>query len=486
MKKFFLVAWCSLTATATITAQNEVDALRYSMYQFGGTARNISMAGTLSALGGDVSCAAVNPAGMARFTRSDFSFGFNYLDANSQGYFNESGPVNNGRNHFNLSHFSLVGAFDAKNSSDWKTIQFGIVYQRYANYNQKFTFEGANSSSLLDAFVNEANGVNQNYLLDERPFYAGVAYFAYLIDPLDTIANTYISAIPDGQVNVSRTVERTGSMNETDFVLSANYMDKVYFGATLGIPGMRFNEEWSHRETPVDTSLSIQDFTFQQSLITRGTGINLKAGIMVLPKPWLRIGLAFHTPTGLSLTDKWATAAYGTFNFGDESWTSTAGNYSYHLRTPGRIIGTLGVVIKKYGSIGIEVEQVNYARAKLRSTALDPDNYSFYFENTAIQNYYRNTLNFKVGGELRLNPIYLRAGYAHYGSPMKDVSESEVLARQVYTGGIGYKNRIFYIDLGFAMHQWKDSYYPYDPELTAPGKVKTVVNSFTLSGGITF
>jgi hypothetical protein len=56
----------------------------------------------------------------------------------------------------------------------------------------------------------------------------------------------------------------------------------------------------------------------------------------------------------------------------------------------------------------------------------------------------------------------------------------------VYTGGIGYKNRIFYIDLGFAMHQWKDSYYPYDPELTNPGKVKTVVNSFTLSGGITF
>src|ERR1043166_10287149 len=55
-------------------AQNDVDALRYSQTGLAGTARFISMGGAFGALGGDFSTLSWNPAGLAIYRTSEFTF----------------------------------------------------------------------------------------------------------------------------------------------------------------------------------------------------------------------------------------------------------------------------------------------------------------------------------------------------------------------------------------------------------------------------
>jgi hypothetical protein len=64
-----------------------------------------------------------------------------------------------------------------------------------------------------------------------------------------------------------------------------------------------------------------------------------------------------------------------------------------------------------------------------------------------------------VGGELKLHTIALRAGYSYYGSPYK-VSSLEG-SRSYYSGGIGYRNNGFYIDLAFIYGSSTNYLQPY-------------------------
>ena len=50
-----------------VSAQNEIDALRFSSYSSTGTARALAMGGAFSAVGADFSSAWLNPAGLALY-----------------------------------------------------------------------------------------------------------------------------------------------------------------------------------------------------------------------------------------------------------------------------------------------------------------------------------------------------------------------------------------------------------------------------------
>ena len=64
----------ALTAAGIVSAQTDLDALRYSQSSLAGTARYISMGGAFGALGADMSSISTNPAGLGIYRRSEFSF----------------------------------------------------------------------------------------------------------------------------------------------------------------------------------------------------------------------------------------------------------------------------------------------------------------------------------------------------------------------------------------------------------------------------
>ncbi|MCX8081657.1 MAG: hypothetical protein N3F09_10525, partial [Bacteroidia bacterium] len=60
-------------------AQNDVDYLRYSRTNVGGSSRFVGMGGAMGALGADMSCASFNPAALGLFTRLDLNLGFGLM-----------------------------------------------------------------------------------------------------------------------------------------------------------------------------------------------------------------------------------------------------------------------------------------------------------------------------------------------------------------------------------------------------------------------
>ena len=55
------------------SAQNDADALRYSMLNYGSTARSLAMGNSFGALGADFSNLSINPAGLGLYRRTEFT-----------------------------------------------------------------------------------------------------------------------------------------------------------------------------------------------------------------------------------------------------------------------------------------------------------------------------------------------------------------------------------------------------------------------------
>src|SRR5690554_3737757 len=73
MKKTILSLVC-LASFALSEAQSTEEALRLSLNRPAGTARNMALSGAMGALGGDYSSLLTNPAGIAVYRSSEFTF----------------------------------------------------------------------------------------------------------------------------------------------------------------------------------------------------------------------------------------------------------------------------------------------------------------------------------------------------------------------------------------------------------------------------
>ena len=87
MKKILLIL-TGIIPSSCLFAQEPADALRYSWYISSGTARQQAVGGAMASLGGDLSAAYVNPAGLGFYKTGDFVFtpGYNFLNNKSTYY----------------------------------------------------------------------------------------------------------------------------------------------------------------------------------------------------------------------------------------------------------------------------------------------------------------------------------------------------------------------------------------------------------------
>jgi hypothetical protein len=474
-------------------AQNEVDALRYSWIQYGGTARYNSVAGAFNSIGGDMSCISTNPAGLARFTKSEFTFSLGQHSSNANTTFYNTANSDS-KNWLHVSNFGVLLAARSGLSGSWKSAQFAFAYNRLANYSERITIYGTNmESSLATAFIAEANGIDENVLRDTKPFSSGLAYWAYLIDPIPPGNNTYSSDLEGGNVIQSRTIDREGGYNESAFSFSGNYDDKIYLGFTFGMPSIRFDEVYNHYEKSLDTAHSVVNFNYVYNLTTRGRGINAKFGAIFVPIDFIRFGLAVHTPTAINFTDTWNSGISVNFDDGDvQTANSENGLYNYRLRTPGRFIASVSLLAFKSGFVSAEYEMVDYGSSRFRAERFSQNPYNFNSENEAIRNNYRSTSNLRFGTEWRIKPIYVRGGYALYGSPFKPDKTISKPQRYTYSGGIGYRSPSnangvsFYIDFGLAVTQWDEDYYMYSPSLVQAALVNNRLTTWNCTLGFRF
>lgn len=460
-----LVACFFLTPKAK--AQSEIDALRYSMINYGSTARSLGMGNSFGALGADLSVMATNPAGIALFRRSEFSFSPTFTLRSTESDFLGT-TTHDSKFNFNLGNFGVVWHWNQKDDSkEWKGWTFGIGYNRLNDFSNNSVAEGTNkNSSLADSYAEQANGNSPASLQNAFPFDVDLAYQSYLINNT-TDSLHYASVIPHGGEFQRMTTEKRGGQGEWDFSFGTNYNDQLYLGITLGLPILSYREDviWDEKDqdNSIITSDSLYDFKsfkYTQSLKTEGSGINAKIGIIYRPADAVRFGLAIHTPTSYTLSDEYLTNiksdvvvndTLGASEFND--WTSPIFlPFDYKVVTPFHAIASVAIILGKQGLISAEYEFTDYSQTYLK--VKDPDiQFTFSDVNDTIRNIYTASHSIRLGGEYRYDKMRLRLGGSYSTTPFasgyNDNSKTDQ-SRYTVTGGFGFKSDNFYFDVAYA------------------------------------
>ncbi len=363
MKKTLVTVLFALIGIATVYSQNEIDALRYSRLSPTGTARFTALGGAFGALGADFSTLSHNPAGIGLYTKSEFTITPSvFIGTSESRYMRETREDE--KYNFNLGNIGIVMVADPtlrNPSSQWKNIQFGFGMNRLANFHNRILISGFNeTSSYLTPIVNASQGVA---LDDLDNFGSGLAYDTELM--WNDANGIYYIDMPNGGVSQRKSLETSGAINEMVFSVGANYNDRVYLGATLGVPYIKYEETSIYTETDSENRSDYFDsFTRIDELETSGTGVNLKLGLIVRANDFIRIGGAIETPTFYSMSDDFTTTFRSRFDTAASKRASSTGFYDYELNTPFKAMAGVGIILGKSGLISADYQYMDYSKAR--------------------------------------------------------------------------------------------------------------------------
>lgn len=532
MKKTIIILLSACICCLPAVAQGVIDALPALSGQLQGSARYSSMGGAFGALGGDLTSIRQNPAGIGVYRSSEVSVtaGLNFYNNNV------TTPTSSSKNdgfYFTGDNLGIVGVIKFK-SGIMRNLNFGFAYNNIANYNNKYNaywdninsslteMIAANSSSLGILPSDLAISGSYDPYMYDMSWISVLAYNTYLMNPTGENSDKYTSIYRQGTTTGRAELETftSGAIDEYDFNISGNMLDKFYWGVTLNVTNINYNIDSYYGEAlqnaevaaTADGRVSVTDgsFVLQNTLTTKGVGVGVKLGVIYRPINYLRLGVAFHSPTYYDMTDTYM-AAVG-YQFSDVNGKAISGSrddinnqtnigqFKYNLTTPWHIMASAAAVLGKSAIISFDYEYID-APAMYYSGSVDYANSS----NMYIKEQMQGVHNLRVGAEYRITPsLSLRAGYAYESSPMKSQYYDGSDTPQVVDGtltqyhipndahniscGVGYRINNVNIDLAY-VHRMQDySIYPY---ATAGSSYKPTImdmhhNSVKLSVGYRF
>lgn len=464
-------------------AQNSTDALRYSLFDFGGTARSVGVGGALGALGADFSVLSTNPAGIGWYRRSEFVFtpGVNAAATRSRLLSGEDNSLTeDSRSVFTLASLGAVGASRPRNSN-WTTLNFAIGFNRAADFNQQVFWQGTSRGSIVNRFLEIANsdaGLND--------FESRIAYNAEAIYDIDGdgFYESDFDLAPNAVINREQTITSRGSITEFGISLAGSYKDRVMFGVAVGMPFLSFTEEKAYIERNRNNAVPFfNSLLYRENLSTTGLGFNAKFGIIVRPHHSFRLGAAVHTPTAYSLEDNYRTAMSYTYTDGDvfTGRDSSTGLFEYRLRTPWRFIGSTAIVAGKSGFLSGEIEWVDYGKNRFRFDSFESEER---IANDSIVNLLGSALNIRLGGEMVYEIFRFRAGLGLHYSPYSNDDN----VNTSFSLGFGIRERNFSADLAYRRRVMEEGYIPYRVSQSPQQLVdtKTVNTQLLLTFGFRF
>lgn len=495
MKKILkLVA--SVLFCSTVFAQNETDVLRNSTTDIFGSARFEAMAGSFGGLGADFSVIQVNPASLARFSSSRFTFALNNSFITNKGSYNDM-MADASRNKLSVGAIGAVFTNEIRGGGSARRYgQITVGYTRLKNFNNTRKYEGQNFYSLLDVLAADGYGIDPNNIYDARPFTTGLAYDVFAVD-YDASTEEYYSRLTAGDMYHEREILTDGGIGEFHIGYSENYMNNFYYGASIGIRNSKYIESFNHRETLLDTlgtSLRYFDYFYDQK--SRGLGVNIKLGIVYLPIEEVRLGLSFESPTVFRMKDEWSNNMNAMHDDGMKFIAPEfipEGKYEYRLKTPMKLRGSFAYVFGMRGAVNVDLEMARLPGGKLRPavSSLDDgfgDTYGFEVENGEVKNQFRTVLNTRIGVEYMLvDDFFLRGGIAILPQPYKKSIGNVNIPNMTYSVGLGWENHIFQIDLSYRLLKMTEDYYAFDPsKIENRTNFKTNMNSIVLTAGLKF
>ena len=482
MKKLYTLIF--IVYTTSIFAQTPDEALRTAWFHFNGSARNMATGGVMGSLGGDITAAHVNPAGIGLFKTREFilSPGMNF----NKNQFNYRGKdTSSQKNNFNYGTIGFVIGTSSVDNSKFTSSAFSLSVNQMANYNNNTQFKGFNNqSSFTEQYLEEIirDNADTNAVLNNYIFGSSLAFRTFLIDTIRGAAGQvlgYQSLVPlSTGVNQEYNSNTRGGYHEIAMALAGNMNDKLYIGGSMTIPIISYKRTLTYSETDATTNSNndFKSFTYQENFSSKGWGIGAKFGMIYKPQDYWRIGFALHTPQIISMTDQIITSITANTEgyagikteSSDNLNSGKAGIRNYSILTPWRAIASASYVFREINDtrkqrafISADIEYVNYRGARFY-TADELDVVSKNYLKVVsdeVKDYYKGNVNFRLGGELKFNVFMFRLGGAFYGSPY---AASELQANKIIaTAGVGYRNKGMFIDLSYAHCMNKDAVFAY-------------------------
>src|SRR4030042_961147 len=160
------------------------------------TARSLSMGGAFSSLGGDLSAAYLNPAGLGMYRKSELSLSpaIAYIKSTTE-YQNESGE--DFRYKFMFGSAGYVSTYKAKSEKVLVGTSFSLSYNRLNDFHNNIYMRGINpSGSLADFFLVQSKDIHPDDMLNNGMFGERLAFDAYVIDTVPGSPTSYTTPVP--------------------------------------------------------------------------------------------------------------------------------------------------------------------------------------------------------------------------------------------------------------------------------------------------
>ncbi|WP_158281370.1 OmpP1/FadL family transporter [Sediminitomix flava] len=480
------------------------DAVRFSKNELGGDARIQALGGSGISLGGNMSNAYLNPAGLAFYRKSEMSI-TGVVSINQTTATNNTDFSTEKNTNFNLPQFGFVIKGESKGA-------FSISFNQLQNFNNTTSYFGRNDG--LSSITKEFTEANYGYYAPDPNWIFSPAEAAYqlglvrAVDPSDPDNYDYYNLVNTAPDSRSGYIETRGGHYQFDVGYGEQINNQLSWGVSVGIPYFNYNMTRYYEENQsrnyyvingVEKDLPTPEYIgLNESIRSESIGINAKLGLIYKQSDRLRLGFTFETPTFYRVTDQssfrlatqWDTNSFDEKSFvqdflgvtPNDSHTGavTSGTESsvyplqtsYNLRTPMKASIGASYFFGKSGFITFDAEYVAYNQMKISNgydVTFDSD-VDFIADNDILSEEHKGRVNIRTGAEYRLNKnFYLRGGYAYYPDPTEAEYRDVDQSTQYITGGLGYRNANFFIDFAFINTQSNSSYQPF--QLYAPDPV---------------
>lgn len=478
-------------------------ALLFSQYTYKGSSRMQGLGGAQISLGGDLSSALSNPAGLGFYNRSEFSFtpSVNAYSADARYLGQQTETI---KPKFNFDQFGV--AFHKKykdNAAGFVGGTFAITYSKVNEFHYDVELAGFNpTNDILDYYVTEAN--RQNMAPEDLAGLPSKAFYSYLISEFYDVYDdgtevpfyrrTFFTEVPNANAPTEQieTIETYGSQNFFSFAYGVNLNDRFYLGANLNLASINYDIQKNYQEFYPEGNIVSGSATWED-LRTEGTGAGLTLGTIVRPASFFTLGASIMTPTWYSMSEEYfngVSASYDNFDMAsygqyfndnydaitpsnpEEDYVETYTEYDpndvlnyhseeddlnifeYNFVSPMRLNGGATFFIGKYGFISADAEWVDYSNMKLKG-----EGDSLEDQEQLIKSSYKDVVNLKVGAEGRIDNFRIRAGYSFHPSPFVDKANQHDINKFAFGGG--YRNAEMFVDVAATYLQSKANYSPY-------------------------
>lgn len=372
-----------------------------------GTARFNALSGAFGALGGDLSAIDINPAGAAVFRNSEFTASMSFRDNTlSSTYYGTTT-----QNEYNFNNFGQAGAvfvFNTANNSEWRNVVLGF------NYSRSNDFDGS--------WIARGN--------------SGLA--TWTGDEIDNESYPYTETTGQSFGNFTE-----GESKRYTFSVASQYKDNLYFGASINSYDVNHYQQTVLEEYNHDGNGNNLDASYIQELSTYGDGISFSIGLIAKPNKNMRLGLAYQSPIWYSLIEDSIEEDSELFysNTGNSlPYYSGINSFTYKLRTPSKLTGSLAYIFNKHGLISLDYSYKNYSNIQFKGN-------DFYTENNDIRNNLNSTSGIRIGTEWRIDRLSLRGGYHKEQNPYKSAISSDDISGFSLGAGLNFKG--FKFDIAY-------------------------------------